>query len=425
MRGTTDTSTPSSWQRWIEPAHARVGDRGERHDQVAHAACAARSRRRPRRVPSTGTSQSPTSASERGSSSRKPTGHSPYSGWCSRRCATCEPTSPAPTISTGRPISRRPRAHRWPSARRPRPAPTATSASSHAAHPLRLVGELPVDEQPDHRDGHRRHRHRADDGHERCRGRARAAASGRARAGRAAASRAPAARAAARSPRGRVHGVRRRRAPRHGATHSSEQVHGRHAGRPSPAPRAATAAARAAPRTPRGAPARRAACLDRQRQGRRGRLPGDAGRFRRVERRGLVGAPAVCAGPPRRRHSWRARRESHGSHRRQGQRERHGGRRQRVGAGEPRPGPRCGRGGSQGARAARALAGGGAAAGAGRARAGGFDTRPRPCHGSPPCRRRPTRSRSPRRRPGRSPSRHRRWSRRPRRRRPAPRARRR
>ena len=47
-----------------------------------------------------------------------------------------------------------------------RPTPTASSANSHARTHSDWAGTLPLTNRPEHRDGHRRHRHGADDRHD-------------------------------------------------------------------------------------------------------------------------------------------------------------------------------------------------------------------------------------------------------------------
>ena len=99
-------------------------------------------------MPSTGTSRPPTSATERGSSSRKPIGTSPYSGWDSRRRATCAPTTPAPMISTGLPTRWRLRAQRWANDRTMRPMPTPSSENSQPRSQSVWLGSCPLKSIP-------------------------------------------------------------------------------------------------------------------------------------------------------------------------------------------------------------------------------------------------------------------------------------
>ncbi len=165
MRGTTDTSTPSSWQRGISRlTRASATDEKATIRYLTPVRSTASSRSSI--VPSTGTSRPPTSATERGSSSRKPTGASPYSGWFSSRRATWAPTTPAPMIRTGLPIRRLARARRWASASTRAAEADADQGVEPRADPLSLFGHFVVEGEAQDGDGHRRDRDAADHRHD-------------------------------------------------------------------------------------------------------------------------------------------------------------------------------------------------------------------------------------------------------------------
>ena len=139
------------------------------------------------------------------------------------------------------PAAARPRAARAPASRGRGPRRPARAATARTQSDW--LGICPLTKQADHRHRHRRHRHRAHHRAPRRRAPARAGACGRARAGRAAASPAPASPAAARSSPGTCSVARTPPSASTTATHSSTKST---AGRSTfqPGPRAATAAAR-------------------------------------------------------------------------------------------------------------------------------------------------------------------------------------
>ena len=166
MRGTTDTSTPSSWQRWISRltrASATEENATIRFLTPVRSTASSRSSI----VPSTGTSRPPTSATERGSSSRKPTGHEPVLG------VALEPPRHLRADDAGahdqhgladQPLRARPALGERSAAVRPRPTPT--SAQNQARTQSVWSGTSPLMKQAEHRDGHRADRHAADDRHD-------------------------------------------------------------------------------------------------------------------------------------------------------------------------------------------------------------------------------------------------------------------